>query len=35
MNYSFLVKLFNDLDPSQKDKVLEVLRNQKNYQKAV
>jgi len=35
MNYSFLVKLFNDLDPSQKEKVLEVLRNQKNYQKAV
>jgi hypothetical protein len=27
--------LFNDLDPSQKEKVLEVLRNQKNYQKAV
>ena len=35
LNYSFLVRMFNDLEPSQKEKLLEVLRETKDLKKAI
>ena len=35
VNYSFLVRLFNELEPQQKDKLLEVLRDNSSLRKAI
>jgi|TARA_Y200000002_G_scaffold284275_1_gene238282 transcriptional regulator with XRE-family HTH domain len=35
VNYSFLVRLFNELEPQQKDKLLEVLRDNTSLRKAI
>ena len=35
VNYSFLVRLFNELEPQQKDKLLEVLRDKTGLRKAI
>ena len=35
LNYSFLIRLFNDLAPSEKSKVLESLKDQNNLIKAI
>ena len=35
VNYSFLVRLFNELEPQQKDKLLEVLRDNTSLKKAI
>ena len=35
VNYSFLVRLFNELEPQQKDKLLEVLRDNTSIRKAI
>ena len=35
INYSFLVRLFNELEPQQKDKLLEVLRDNTSLRKAI
>ena len=35
INYSFLVRLFNDLEPQQKEKLLEVLRDNSNLSRAI
>ena len=35
INYSFLVRLFNDLEPQQKEKLLEVLRDNSGLRKAI
>ncbi len=35
LNYSFLIRLFNDLAPSEKSKVLESLKDQNNLRKAI
>ena len=35
LNYSFLVKMFNDLDSAEKNKIIEVLRNQKDIKQAI
>ena len=35
LNYSFLVKMFNDLDSAEKNKIIEVLRNQGDIKKAI
>ena len=35
VNYSFILRIFNDLEPQQKEKLLEVLGEQKNIKKAI
>ena len=35
VNYSFLLRIFSDLEPQQKEKLLEVLGEQKNIKKAI
>ena len=35
VNYSFLVRLFNELEPQQKDKLLEVLSDNTSLRKAI
>ena len=35
VNYSFLLRIFNDLESEQKDKLLEILRENKNIKKAI
>jgi transcriptional regulator with XRE-family HTH domain len=35
LNYAFLSKLFSELEPQEKQKILEVLRNQKEFKKVV
>ena len=35
INYSFLVRLFNDLESQQKEKLLEVLRDNSGLRKAI
>ena len=35
LNYSFLLKLFNDLEPVEKEKIFEVLKNNGDLKKAV
>ena len=35
INYSFLVRLFNDLEQQQKEKLLEVLRDNTSLRKAI
>ena len=35
VNYSFLVRLFNELEPQQKEKLLEVLRDNTSLRKAI
>ena len=35
VNYSFLVRLFNELEPQQKEKLLEVLRDNTSIRKAI
>ena len=35
VNYSFLLRIFSDLAPQQKEKLLEVLGEQKNIKKAI
>jgi len=35
INYSFLVRLFNDLEPQQKEKLLEVLRDNSGLRKVI
>ena len=35
INYSFLVRLFNELEPQQKEKLLEVLRDNTSLKKAI
>ena len=35
VNYSFLLRIFGDLEPPQKEKLLEVLGEQKNIKKAI
>ena len=35
VNYSFLLRIFSDLEPQQKEKLLEVLGDQKNIKKAI
>ena len=35
VNYSFLLRIFSDLEPRQKEKLLEVLGEQKNIKKAI
>ena len=35
INYSFLLRIFSDLEPQQKEKLLEVLGEQKNIKKAI
>ena len=35
VNYSFLVRLFNELEPQQRDKLLEVLRDNTSLRKAI
>ena len=35
LNYAFLSKLFGELEPQEKQKILEVLRNQKEFKKVV
>ena len=35
VNYSFLLRIFSDLEPLQKEKLLEVLSEQKNIKKAI
>ncbi len=35
INLSFLVRMFNDLEPQQKEKLLEVLGDNKNFRKAI
>ncbi len=35
LNYSFLLKLFNDLEPEEKEKIFEVLKNSGDLRKAV
>ena len=35
LNYSFLLKLFNDLEPLEKEKIFEVLKNNGDLKKAV
>ena len=35
LNYSFLVKMFNDLDSAEKNKIIEVLRNQRDIKQAI
>tara|TARA_B100001027_G_scaffold210595_1_gene177904 strand:+ start:2522 stop:2887 length:366 start_codon:yes stop_codon:yes gene_type:complete len=35
INYSFILRIFNDLEPQQKEKLIEVLRDNKNIKKAI
>ncbi len=35
VNFSFLIKMFNDLEHQQKEKLLEVLSNTKDVKKAI
>tara|TARA_A100001011_G_scaffold400506_1_gene515610 strand:- start:5842 stop:6204 length:363 start_codon:yes stop_codon:yes gene_type:complete len=35
LNYSFLLKLFNDLEPVEKEKIFEVLKNNGDIKRAV
>ena len=35
INYSFLVRLFNELEPQQKERLLEVLRDKTDLRKAI
>ncbi|WP_440680174.1 helix-turn-helix domain-containing protein [Candidatus Pelagibacter sp. HIMB1517] len=35
VNYSFLLRIFSDLEPQQKEKLLEVLGEHKNIKKAI
>ena len=35
LNYSFLLKLFNDLEPLEKEKIFEILKNNGDLKKAV
>ena len=35
INYSFLVRLFNDLEPQQKQKLIEVLRDNTGFRKVI
>ena len=35
INYSFLLRVFSDLEPQQKEKLLDVLGEQKNIKKAI
>ena len=35
VNYSFLLRIFSDLEPQQKEKLLEALGEQKNIKKAI
>ena len=35
LNYSFLLKLFSDLEQIEKDKIFEVLKNNRDLKKAV
>ena len=35
LNYAFLLKLFNDLEPLEKEKIFEVLKNNGDLKKAV
>ena len=35
LNYSFLIRLLNDLAPSEKSKVLESLKDQNNLRKVI
>jgi len=35
INYSFLVRLFNDLEQQQKEKLLEVLRDNSSFRKVI
>ncbi len=35
LNYSFLVKMFTDLDMSEKNKIFEVLKSQTSIKKAI
>ena len=35
LNYSFLIRLFNDLTPPEKSKILESLKDQSNLRKVI
>ena len=35
LNYTFLLRLFSDLDPSEKEKIYDVLKNNRDIKKAV
>ena len=35
LNYSFIFRIFSDLEPQQKEKLLDVLGEQKNIKKAI